>query len=1133
MANQKGHKKKEIKTDPASFEGKGLFFTAKFIGVSDVADFRGNAMCQETMQKLKAAVKSSGKHKLKILVNISLEGIKLIEEKTMAVNYEHIVSRISFISIDTTDSRAFGYVFEPGDGTHKFFAIKTEKSAGHVIIAIRDLFETVFEMKKKERDEAAQKETEGKVKAAVTGEGENSAVDAATTATAAVTATAAAATGTAGKTKTEDTDNVYSGMESMGTALEGFEDFPFGHVTTVDLADPWNVNNTKLSTDSTPPPSTTTTTTTTAAAASVVLLPPPPASPRVPVGVTTAPVPPSSLFPASTDFTSNVPAEPFPPLPVATSPVTTTLEPAASMTCTLPIVSDPFGDNLFVSPSQTPFTAPTPASNTASFDAFPEMMPPTNSSTTFPAATQNIAPQQPFAAFPPEPAFPAAVQQSPFAAFPVKSQTPVPAFSIGQQPSFAAFPESAPPTAALAISSSDSSQRSTPSKFDAISLDSSFTSVFSQQSNEKLERAGSLSANSKSSDAGPNVHTESLFQELCNFGSNQHHKKPAELFPKVEVPPSKKLNELLEESMKTKEQSMQSSSKVESPPPLEGQQTRNINFVNKDNQASEHSVTPPSDPTFFPEPTEFDQTPVSAASSPDSHPSSSITQPHSDSPSIFSFSRNNPTEVTRAMAKLEFSDQMEFIHPNPPSHPPPNLPAHLMTSGVNSGSESVCSISPFPDERWVMSDEEFNLPSPTVPPPPLPTNASLNIGPDQAPTPPPRPRTSTKPPPLPVRPKQTLSSSSSLQSVGKSGSPVSSVVSLEGTVLAQHRSTSGCSFTSLHDVSTQSLPVTKFTDTKVHITKTTDHRSSISSPVSVATGNSSPPSWTAFNDNDISSSPFSNQSFASSHDAFVSQTGAQASGSQDHDWPDNNPFMSSVSPSVRNSFSPDPFSSPYTKIVDKRSKQSAYTPRSSSSSVSVESHNKCGEPAFDSVDPFCVNTGIKPPSNPNQANKNIPSSFCAASNVDSTIDPFVVPLHLKFQTAKPVVDPFVIQTNINPAQNNTQTTPPTSFFSSSANSSKADPFSHNTLNAKSDPFTHNPLNTKSDSFSHNTLNSKSDPFASFSHNTSASVQPDPFCFPSQNPAEYTRGQSSDPFTAFNQWPDASKFGMDVDKTNGH
>lgn len=60
-----------------------MFFTAKFIGVSDVADFRGNAMCQETMQKLKAAVKSSGKHKLKILVNISLEGIKLIEEKTM------------------------------------------------------------------------------------------------------------------------------------------------------------------------------------------------------------------------------------------------------------------------------------------------------------------------------------------------------------------------------------------------------------------------------------------------------------------------------------------------------------------------------------------------------------------------------------------------------------------------------------------------------------------------------------------------------------------------------------------------------------------------------------------------------------------------------------------------------------------------------------------------------------------------------------------------------------------------------------------------------------------------------------------------------------------------------------------
>lgn len=41
------------------------------------------------------------------------------------VLHSHAVHRISFISRDTTDSRAFGYVYGTEDGLHKFFAIKT------------------------------------------------------------------------------------------------------------------------------------------------------------------------------------------------------------------------------------------------------------------------------------------------------------------------------------------------------------------------------------------------------------------------------------------------------------------------------------------------------------------------------------------------------------------------------------------------------------------------------------------------------------------------------------------------------------------------------------------------------------------------------------------------------------------------------------------------------------------------------------------------------------------------------------------------------------------------------------------------------------------------------------------------
>ncbi|XP_069127080.1 disabled homolog 1-like isoform X2 [Argopecten irradians] len=149
--------KKKDKNDPTRFQGDGVNFNAKLIGVDDVPDARGDRMCQETIYRLKLSVKASGQHKQRIIVNVSEEGIKLIDLKTDVVNYTHAVHKISFISRDVTDSRAFGYIFGVGDGTHKFFGIKTEKAAEALVLTLRDLFQVVYEKKKKEMEEAKQK----------------------------------------------------------------------------------------------------------------------------------------------------------------------------------------------------------------------------------------------------------------------------------------------------------------------------------------------------------------------------------------------------------------------------------------------------------------------------------------------------------------------------------------------------------------------------------------------------------------------------------------------------------------------------------------------------------------------------------------------------------------------------------------------------------------------------------------------------------------------------------------------------------------------------------------------------------------------------------------------------------------
>ncbi|XP_055647307.1 disabled homolog 2 isoform X3 [Falco peregrinus] len=158
----KKEKKKGLqKTDEsllARFKGDGVRYKAKLIGFDDVPEARGDKMSQESMMKLKemaVAARSQGQHKQKIWVNISLCGIKIIDEKTGVIEHEHPVNKISFIARDVTDNRAFGYICG-GEGQHQFFAIKTAQQAEPLVVDLKDLFQLIYNMKKKE-DENNQK----------------------------------------------------------------------------------------------------------------------------------------------------------------------------------------------------------------------------------------------------------------------------------------------------------------------------------------------------------------------------------------------------------------------------------------------------------------------------------------------------------------------------------------------------------------------------------------------------------------------------------------------------------------------------------------------------------------------------------------------------------------------------------------------------------------------------------------------------------------------------------------------------------------------------------------------------------------------------------------------------------------
>ncbi|TKS84825.1 Disabled -like protein 2 [Collichthys lucidus] len=158
---KKEKKKVPEKTDEyllARFQGDGVRYKAKLIGIDDVPEARGDKMCQDSMMKLKGmavAARSQGKHKQRIWINISMSGIKIIDERSGVIEHEHVVNKISFIARDVTDNRAFGYVCG-AEGQHQFFAIKTAQQAEPLVVDLKDLFQVIFNLRKKEA-EAPQK----------------------------------------------------------------------------------------------------------------------------------------------------------------------------------------------------------------------------------------------------------------------------------------------------------------------------------------------------------------------------------------------------------------------------------------------------------------------------------------------------------------------------------------------------------------------------------------------------------------------------------------------------------------------------------------------------------------------------------------------------------------------------------------------------------------------------------------------------------------------------------------------------------------------------------------------------------------------------------------------------------------
>lgn len=132
----------------------GIIFKAKMIGSLSVKAHHGDRMAMEAMRDLKTFARTSGRHKARIFIRLSIFGVQILEDASLRVIDNHDLDKISYLTQDVDERNVFAYIYnkqilnkEKGTSSisHRLFAIKSPKCTlmvSHMKAAFHYMYET-------------------------------------------------------------------------------------------------------------------------------------------------------------------------------------------------------------------------------------------------------------------------------------------------------------------------------------------------------------------------------------------------------------------------------------------------------------------------------------------------------------------------------------------------------------------------------------------------------------------------------------------------------------------------------------------------------------------------------------------------------------------------------------------------------------------------------------------------------------------------------------------------------------------------------------------------------------------------------------------------------------------------------